>query len=148
MIGTAFLQGFQVNGIQAVELVIPIAVYAGILYSIEKGILVGAASYMVLGLLLNTINGELILWTALAAGIAGGLGGLLAQKYSASFGTLVIATIIGVLAFELAIGLYLGQRIPLNMESFLGSTPRSGIHLASALVVAGILGTFAPVKKT
>ncbi|MBI4043730.1 MAG: hypothetical protein HY393_02915 [Candidatus Diapherotrites archaeon] len=147
VVGTAFLQAFQISGIQAIELVVPIAVYAGVVYGIEKGILLGSASYLVLGLLLNTLNSELILWTALAAGIAGGLGGWLAQKKDASIGTLVFATLAGTLVFELAIGLYLGQRIPLDLDSFLGSAPRSGIHLATNLVIAGLLATFLPRKK-
>ncbi|HLC92935.1 MAG TPA: hypothetical protein VJH23_04450 [archaeon] len=122
--------------IYSVEPIIPIAVYAGLAYGSEAGILVGLVSYPLSNLFL--IGGAFGLWSFLQ-GIGGAIAGWLAgtaKKVTKS--GLVTYTIIGTLIFEVI------MNFP-NQELLVW--PFSITHIVSNIVFAIIIGELLVKEK-
>src|SRR3989344_2677384 len=113
----------------SVEPIIPIAVFAGLAYGAQAGILVGLISYPLSNIFME---GEpLGLWSflqAIGGAIAGAIAGYVPKLTK---GNLVNYTIIGTIIFELALN------IP---DQELLIWPFSIIHIVSNIIIALVVG--------
>lgn len=113
----------------SVEPIIPIAVFAGLMYGADAGILVGLFSYPLSNIFMD--GGPFGLWTFLQA-IGGGLaGGIAGNAGKATVNNLVTYSVIGTVLFEFALN------IP---DQALLVWPFSVVHIVSNIIIALVLG--------
>ena len=131
VIGRILLEPFP-----SVEPIIPIAVYAGLRYGADAGILVGLISYPLSNIFME--GGPLGLWSFLQA-IGGAIAGAIAgYAPKLTKGNLVNYTIIGTIIFELALN------IP---DQELLIWPFSIIHIVSNIIIALVVGELVIKEK-
>ncbi len=136
VLGRVLLKVTPLVNIPSVEPIIPIAVFAGLAYGTEAGILVGLLAYPLSNLLLpEAVFGLWIFWQAVGGAVAGGLAGL-AKK--ATFNNLVWYTVLGTLLFELAVNLPDQQLLVF---------PFSFVHIISNFAFAALIGIFVLKEK-
>ena len=147
--GSLILQAFNIVGEQVIYPIIPIAVLAILLHKFEDGIVLAAASFVAVGLISRSINGDQTLILAGAGAVAAGIAGIYLNQYRDQNGSLkyLIAVWLSTIAFELAKNILNGEIYILNPERFLGSAPAAGIHLAANLLIAAALTAYLPEGK-
>ncbi len=136
VLGRVLLKVTPLVNIPSVEPIIPIAVFAGLAYGTEAGIIVGLLAYPISNIFLpSEFFGMWILWQAVGGAVAGGLAGL-ARK--ATFNNLLWYTVLGTVLFELAVNL---------PDQLLLVWPFSFIHIASNFFFASLIGMFVLKEK-
>ncbi len=136
VLGRVLLKVTPLVNIPSVEPIIPIAVFAGLAYGVEAGIIVGLLAYPISNFFLpGEFFGLWIIWQAVGGAVAGGVAGL-AKK--ATFNNMLWYTAIGTILFQLAVNL------PSNEIWFWGF---SDVHLFSNLLFAALIGLFVVKEK-
>jgi predicted membrane channel-forming protein YqfA (hemolysin III family) len=146
-IGTALFSGLQVGGEPILVLIVPITVFAAFVYGTDAGIIVGIASGIIAGMLVQAWSGWEIITYSLGAGIVGYLSGTYAKKKD-SHAQLLVFIAAGTILVEIFNNIYLGKSLLLRSEEFLGSQAGAGIRLMLNLLIGGILASlWLPEKK-
>lgn len=136
ILGRVLLKVTPLTNIPSVEPIIPIAVFAGLAYGTQAGILVGLLAYPLSNFLLpGEFFGLWIIWQAVGGAVAGGLAGL-ANK--ATFNNMLWFTALGTILFELA------ANIP-NQDIW--SWGFSDVHVISNFIFAALIGLFVLKEK-
>ncbi len=130
LIAIAVLGRILMEPFPSVEPIIPIAVYAGLVYGADAGILVGLFSYPISNFFM--LGGPFGWWTILQA--AGGAisGGLAGNAKEVNTGALVTYSVIGTIIFELLLNF--GDRTLLVW-------PFSVTHIVTNILFALLIGT-------
>ena len=113
----------------SVEPIIPIAVYAGLVYGVDAGIIIGLVSSPISNIFME--GGPFGLWTLLQATGGAISGGLAGYANKATKGNLLYYSVIGTFIFEFAVNLG---------DGLLLVWPFSFTHIVSNAIFAILLG--------
>ena len=133
IIAVAVVWRIAMEPLPSVEPIIPIAVFTGLVYGNEAGIILGLVAYPLSNLFME--GGILGFWTILQS-ISGAIaGGITAYARKINADSLVYYTFIGTLIFELLLNIPDGALI---------IWPFSVIHIVSNIIIAILLTAFLP----
>ncbi len=146
-LGTALLSPLNANGTPIFVLVIPFAIVATALYHTEIGIVVGAGSSILSGVLVHSLEFWNMVSYALAAAVIILAYDAIFTKKKNEISALLFA-VLGTLVYEFINELSTRQTTLFRPEIFLGTNPVLGLQIVANVFATGILLSFYHSEKS